>query len=502
MKAASFRLSASALAVLASLSLPGSSAPGSYAVLEQRLSDFVEKRDGETLIMNVRELDAQGLQRGSAGESIWSGDYWPLRYGGLALEYKNGWSHPVASFFSWKNNRKRFEKKWNKQDPRNLTPAQQAELTAAEKFDLLLGDYDLTLSRAMWDVAQEADTQTGGIKMWEGVCHGWATAAIQAPRPVKSVVVKSADGKYDLKFNPHDIKGLASWLWANSLIQDGTKFAGKRCNNRNRNFDPVTGMSDDPACNGVDPALFHLTLANLMGVRKESFVMNKNNDLQVWNQPIHSYRAKWFNVETGYEGTLDKAIMAADKLENDVRKEFRAPETKYVVGVNLELKYVRETKPNRNSVDSPAYDKIKTMEYMYDLELDEALNVVGGQWRNFRTDGKAIDHAENEDYPEFPGFPGFIWKIQRDWTTAYSISSDAPAWNVNDPIPGDFKDRAKQAARFKYKIWQTDAQGNFVYDENGNAVVRREQLRPQPLSLIVHGLLRAAKAADDHRTLE
>src|SRR5690606_28832577 len=60
------------------------------------------------------------------------------------------------------------------------------------------------------------------MALWEGICHGWATAAGIVPRPIHTVDIRLPSGK-NLRFYPSDLKGLASLLWANSLVQD-TKF--------------------------------------------------------------------------------------------------------------------------------------------------------------------------------------------------------------------------------------------------------------------------------------
>lgn len=494
-------LSAAVLAVLSTVALKGNTAPGSREVLESRLRHFMEVDASAEIVMNAKTLESRGLNTGAAAESIWSGDYWPLRYGGIASPYKNGHRTGLFGLMSWRENRKKFNKRWERQDPRNLSAEDLVNLAPSEKLDLLLSDYDLTLSKNVWQAIAEHDSRFGRIAMWEGVCHGWATAAIQAPRPVKMITVRSRDGKYEIPFHPHDLKALSSYLWANSLIQEGTRFEGKRCNNANRSFDPITGMSNDPSCNGIDPAMFHLTLTHLMGMKKESFIINKNNDTQVWNQPLHSYKMKFFNVTTGRDGNFDQSVVAIERVANDVRRSSRAPETRALLGVTLEVKYLKESKPTRTDSDSAAKDRIKKLTYTYDLELDTEGDIVGGQWRNFQTDEEAIANAEEEETPVFPGFPGFIWKIQRDWTVAYSVGSDTTPWRVGDAIPNDFLDRSKQASNFRYKFWKYDANGNVVVDANGNWVVDREELRPQPLSLIVHGLLREAMDASDHRTL-
>jgi hypothetical protein len=92
------------------------------------------------------------------------------------------------------------------------------------------------------------ETSDVSMAMWEGICHGWATASGNIPRPRRTVTYTLENGK-KLKFYPSDIKGLASLMFAHSLIQDivseqnakdiesnpvaGIFMEGLRCNSRN-----------------------------------------------------------------------------------------------------------------------------------------------------------------------------------------------------------------------------------------------------------------------------
>ena len=46
----------------------------------------------------------------------------------------------------------------------------------------------------------------------------------------------------------------------------------------------------------------------------------------------------------------------------------------------METQYVVETQPNAVVLDSPRQDAIKTVRYIYDLELDAQGNILGGEW--------------------------------------------------------------------------------------------------------------------------
>lgn len=505
----------SALIILTSLSFRGSARledgvltnPLSNSSILKTVKNFLETEDESSILVNLVDIQNKGYSSGSAKDSIWSGDYWPLRNGGIAGTYKGGLKTRLLSFLDGNRAERKFNKKWSNTSLLSLSEDEVSELSPSEKLDVLLSDYNLTLSKNVWTMIHERKENVATkIETWEGVCHGWATAAIQAPRPTKTVYVRSRDGRYVIPFYPNDIKALSSWLWGNSLIQENIKFEGYRCNNEDRTFDPVTGLSNDPKCNGVEPSVFHITLANLMGVKKESFVINKNTDTKIWNQPIHSYSYKTFNILTGREGHFNDSVVNINDIQNDIYAAKRDKETRFVVGINMVLKYVRETIPKVEETDSEKNDKIKKLYYTYDLELDAKGNIVGGQWRNFKTDDEAIENSEEveagNEQPSFPGFPGFMWKISKNFNAAFSVGDQGEIWDVGQPIPASFLQDSMTSAQFKYKFFKFDANGTIVKDSNGNPVVIGQESRAQPLSNIVHGLLRASKDPNDRRNLE
>ena len=46
----------------------------------------------------------------------------------------------------------------------------------------------------------------------------------------------------------------------------------------------------------------------------------------------------------------------------------------------MQVKYIAETEPTAREFDNEGYDYITTVTYRYDLELDNDLNIVGGEW--------------------------------------------------------------------------------------------------------------------------
>src|SRR5690606_31512149 len=151
------------------------------------------------------------------------------------------------------------------------------------------------------------------------------------PRPERTVHFRLPNGKY-LKFYPSDIKGLASLMWAHSLIQDnlviddtgsvmpgsnaGVLSQGLRCNDKDAETDewgryydskpdPFADTDEiEPRCVGVHPAIWHLALVNIIGKQKRSFVVERKVTHEVDNHPMARYKFKYFEPFDGKYGSL------------------------------------------------------------------------------------------------------------------------------------------------------------------------------------------------------
>ena len=55
-------------------------------------------------------------------------------------------------------------------------------LSPSEKYDLLVGDKNFTLTKAMWNEGLGYYNRNGSVERWMGICHGWAIAAYMYPR--------------------------------------------------------------------------------------------------------------------------------------------------------------------------------------------------------------------------------------------------------------------------------------------------------------------------------
>jgi len=298
----------------------------------------------------------------------------------------------------------------------------------AEKLDILMGDvkgdraFPLTnflkkegLAYIRGDVEVKTNKKTGEIEkilsqtktvpLWMGKCHGWAAASTVVPKVIKGITLKSPSGQ-EVYFHPDDIRGLITLQYSQSPV--ASLFVGSRCNKKLETDNPSekiaihepTGAIWDDACFDNNPRTFHHVIANQVGIRKKSVVIDATLDAEVWNHPVREYSSIYFNLDTMEETySVEKAKVAYGRKKDQLlglrnekwseahtkSKRLKAYQRKHgkefrptsVVGVITELTYLVETRPKHNK---PAPDEFATAYYVYDLELDADGNMVGGEW--------------------------------------------------------------------------------------------------------------------------
>lgn len=405
------------------------------------VADFLDLREfqdrGVKPTASLEEMEAKGLMTAKLDETPWSDTYWPISQGILGVRYANpvftglGHNWKARSDLMFKSS---LANVYAKADPKELEA-----LSPSEKYDLLIGDlkgsfpgkvYEAGyLTPSMWQEGEGYYKSSGKVEDWMGICHGWAVAAFMEKRPSKSIVVKAADGKTDLKFYPSDIKGLTSYLWAK--VEVPTNFIGGRCDTKDPKKDPQTGRVLDDECFDTNPANWHVATVNQIGLAKRSFVLDATYDYEVWNQPVYAYKYRYFNVQNGQPAkTLQEATIPVAEFTNDKFKKFRSKNAAAVVGIEMEVTYVVETEPTHDEVDTPAKDKTQTVVYMYDLELNSKGQIIGGEWYSNK-------------------HPDFLWMPLSDARAmSYGDSKvGSMKWNPAQPLPKFWRDIAITTAQ-------------------------------------------------------
>jgi len=495
--------------------------------IHKRVSALTENPD---YIRNVFEMDEKNLKMRKTTNQPWGGSFWPLNQGMIANNYQDkDYTTFVFSgpkHFSWRLNVSSFKSRKEKlySNIMKLNEEELAKLAPSEKYDLLLGDLNFDLTNRIWNYAEKwgeekkwgflssIDIPDGyripkankRMALWEGICHGWAVAAGHAPRPRKTVIAKLPNGK-KLPFYPNDIKALVSLLWANSTIQSDVIFEGNRCNRKNpdrdrhgRYIDTEKDRDDAellPRCADVHPGIFHLSVVNILGIEGRSFVIDKNPEAPIANQPVSGYEMEYFNPKTGKEGNLQGSIIAVnDYGKKDKYKENRHPDTTHILGVTMKLNYVDWEYPKKEETNLSSDDSVNHIKFNYDLELDASGNIIGGQWRVFKKIGDGFFGLGGTTHQ-----PDFFWVVPRNWKKYFRTGGELPEWSLTSGVlaPTEYQTAAHSAHDFVYEE-SADFFGVSpkcpVFPESGDGEMLKVDCsfrypRPQPLLQVVNELL-------------
>ncbi len=271
-----------------------------------------------------------------SSKNPWSDSYWPTSAGGLAHRWNDTDSSMNDAF---------IYQPYSLNQLRLMSSADLSKLSPAEKFDILNAAYHYPLLNAE---RRRTNLDAPG---WEGLCHGWASAALNFKEP-KSLIVKNPDG-IAIPFGAADVKALLA-LYVGNYGNARTYFVAERCE---YNFAENPNAKRRPECRDANAGMFHLVLANKIGIDKKGFVADLNREQQVWNQPIVSFTSERLS-------------------ERDGASRGAAPGTVREVTLKTVIGYAVETMPEW---DAGIVNESKR-EYKYQLELNARGDVIGGAW--------------------------------------------------------------------------------------------------------------------------
>jgi hypothetical protein len=280
----------------------------------------------------------------------WPDTYWPSYEGGISAR----WASNDPQHFTYESP--------TREALLTMSLEEKAQLSPAEKFDILKGDYSYSLVRS--ERMRTSPTKPS----WEGLCHGWAAASMLYDEPAPATVT-NADG-IEIPFGSADIKGLITY-YQGQVARPQSQFLGLRCNVAIDDYNDPRAREDD--CKGVNAGAFHVVLANQIGLRNEGFVVDVTRDLEVWNHPV-----------SGFQSLISpKADISPTAAPGTVRE----------VMVETTMYYVVESMPQWSKLNAADYTSERT--YVYTLEIDASGAIIGGEWLQ-------------EDRPDF------MWKQGRD----------------------------------------------------------------------------------------
>lgn len=376
----------------------------------------------------------------------WASSFWPDIYGGIAFRW-NDYHKNIPSFaqehykindineqieeskielftkehssyetlsliqkitdLKAEKNRVKFAKKgkhsvlFNYARPRRLKDVQNMsteaiyKLSPAEKYDvykMLIGE-----SRKFFLTGRILEKRTGPFKeYWEGICHGWSSAALEFKEP-KPVTINKKGVK--LTFNSSDLKALLSQYHAQITRRPDravvTNQYGLRCdteipvetwelNNGNelykllQNNQIVKAPVPYTCNNDVDAGGFHLVLANQIGLLEEGFVVEATRDREVWNQPVFGYESK----------VLEEGATLFSKRNTGTAKQIKVQTIMKYANDGGRMYWKKDAGDDEfyawaqrtNGTDNYRYAS-KTYEYI--LDLDRSGNILGGHWLSY-----------------------------------------------------------------------------------------------------------------------
>lgn len=281
---------------------------------------------------NFSELPLRG--KVTDPNKYWSSDYWARYKGGI--NYR--WNAARPSGFNLISP--------TRTEAMQMSQSQLRALAPSEKWDLYIGRYDYPVKREVNNYASP------NRPTWEGICDGWAGAAMNFDEP-EPIVVTNPDG-IQVPFGSSDIKALLSWFYAKKFT-DGNSQMGRRCNGSN------TG-GVDRCDHDMNAGAFHLILTNKIGVDGTTFIADIDRNREVWNHIAYDFRS-------------------TVRYRNLSPRSTSAPGTVKVARVRTTVNYVFLLRGNTwEPVLGTSRQRTSSRTYEYYLDLDVNGRIIGGDW--------------------------------------------------------------------------------------------------------------------------
>ncbi len=237
-----------------------------------------------------------------------------------------------------------------------------------EKYDAVFNTGS-SAKAAGWEIKNHTVSSTDSSAGWAGHCNGYSAASTRHSEPQKEVTRGSTI------FYPEDIKALLA------EVHMGAKFyflGGNRCGLIENAPLMPPGSRQDPLtmgdCDDVNPATFHISVANWIGIQKYPLVVDIHGKEQVWNYPHWKYSVQSRPVPTATEA--NSLIMGPNSGStykfNPAAKSFQS--------VALTMTHTDAFSAEIMTAKVDAAKRYKMVTYNYILELNDAGNIIGGEW--------------------------------------------------------------------------------------------------------------------------
>ncbi len=263
----------------------------------------------------------------------WSSDYWARKKGGI--NYR--WNAATPSGFNLVSP--------TKEEALTMSESQLAALAPSEKWDLFTGRYDYPLKKRIADYASPTRPS------WEGICDGWAGAALNHDEP-KPMTIANPDG-IQIPFGSSDIKGILSWYYAKEW-SGGYAMMGRRCNG--------TSSSTDRCYHDMNAGAFHIVLGNRLGKEGLAFIADIDRNREVWNHLASSFTSRVISPSLSPRSTSASGTVKVARVRTTVSYVWLLARNTW--------EPVLGTSRQRSST--------RTYEYYLDLASDG--RIIGGDW--------------------------------------------------------------------------------------------------------------------------
>nr|3TW5_A Chain A, Transglutaminase elicitor [Phytophthora sojae]3TW5_B Chain B, Transglutaminase elicitor [Phytophthora sojae] len=321
---------------------------------------------GTKMEMTLKDLPTVGVHT----PSPWAGPYWPTYQDSINVQWSQG--QPSAAEKYAKAFGKDVKTFMDAVSKKNGIDSQSGRKKCSSDDDCS------TLTDGSSCSIRTGKTSGYCIPTWFGISHAWSPAAILETEP------KCPVKHNGVTFQPMDLKALVSLVYDGARVQ--TVFTGARFNGGTDTTDEY-GRHSNNAYRDLNPAYFHIASANILGKLNSTFVADVTAGAEVWNQPVRG-----FKVYEQTEMTLEEGAQTFYGLE---AYPWNAA-AKSLVYVKSRLSWIYETYTDGGLVSSGQIDKFTTGQYYYYLlELDDAGEIIGGEWV----------YGSDDDHPDFLWLP-------------------------------------------------------------------------------------------------
>ncbi|KAL4151020.1 hypothetical protein PRNP1_010406 [Phytophthora ramorum] len=321
---------------------------------------------GTKMEMTLKDLPTVGVHT----PSPWAGPYWPTYQDSINVVWEAGQPSPAEKYATaFGLDATDFMNQVSKKN--GVDSQSRRRKCETDEGCESIGDGSKCAVRA-------GATSGYCVPTWFGICHAWAPAAILEAEPNCPVTHNG------VTFQPIDLKALVTSVYDGA--RTATVFTGGRYNGGDDATDEY-GRHTNNAYRDLNPAFFHIASANLLGKLNATFVADVDAAAEVWNQPVRGFKV--------YEQTAMSLEEAAQTFYGLESYPWNAA-AKSIVYVKSRLSWIVETYTDGGLVSSGQINKFTTGKYYYYLlELDDAGEIIGGEWV----------YDSDSDHPDFLWLP-------------------------------------------------------------------------------------------------